>query len=214
MIKRPIRIALPSKGRLREPAIQTLAKGNLFVKESSRSYIAETSNPQFEAVFARTFDIPIYVHYGAVDLGIAGYDLICEREVDVFELLDLGFGKCQLVIASSKNTNQDWITNSSTIPRIVTEFPNLCRQYFDRKGKQVELLTVRGSVELAPNLGLAEFVMDITETGETLRKNGLKIIDTVLESSCRMICNRISYRVFESEINQFISILATKLSEE
>ena len=212
MIKRPIRIALPSKGRLKEPAIQTLAKGNLIVKESNRSYIAETSNPLFEVVFARTFDIPIYVHYGAVDLGIAGYDLICEREVEVFELLDLGFGKCQLVIASPENTNQDRIT-SSTIPRIVTEFPNICRQYFEGKGKQVELLTVRGAVELAPNLGLAEFIMDITETGETLRKNGLKIIDTVLESSCRLICNKISYRVFESEINQLISILNTKMSE-
>jgi ATP phosphoribosyltransferase len=184
------------------------------VKESRRSYIAETSNPKFEVVFARTFDVPIYVHYGAVDLGIAGYDLICEREVDVFELLDLGFGKCQLVIASLESTNQDSITSSSSIPRIVTEFPNLCQQYYERKGKQVELLTLRGAVELAPSLGLAEFVMDITETGETLRKNGLKVIDTVLESSCRLICNKISYRVYEREIKQLISILTTNMSEK
>jgi len=183
------------------------------IQEASRSYIAETTDSRFEVVFARTSDVPIYVHYGAVDLGMAGYDLILERNVDVFELLDLGFGKCRMVIAAPEKANGDIIIGNSAIPRVVTEFPHLSRQYFERLGTQAEILEVHGAVELAPRLGLAELIMDITETGETLRKNGLRVIDTVLESSCRLISNKISYRIFENEINELISKLTVIRSE-
>jgi ATP phosphoribosyltransferase len=183
------------------------------IQEASRSYITETTDPRFEIVFARTADVPIYVHYGAIDLGMTGYDLILERNVDVFELLDLGFGKCRLVIAAPDKPNGGIISRNSTIPRVVTEFPNLSRQYFERIGTQTEILAVHGAVELAPRLGLAEFIMDITETGETLRKNGLQVIDTVLESSCRLISNKISYRIFEKEINELITKLTISRSE-
>jgi ATP phosphoribosyltransferase len=205
-----IKIAIPSKGRLREPSIKKLENAGIFIKESSRSYIAATNDPKYDIVFARAFDVPVYVYYGAVDLGMAGYDIILEREVDVFELLDLNFGKCKLVIATPEKSANIGIMNNSIIPRVVTEFPNISYQYFEGLGKQAEILTVRGSVELAPRLGLADLIMDITETGETLRKNGLTILDTVLETSCRLICNKVSYRVHEKEINELISKLSAK----
>ncbi|MEM2994840.1 MAG: ATP phosphoribosyltransferase [Candidatus Bathyarchaeia archaeon] len=203
-MNRRIRIALPSKGRLQAPSLNIIKKAGISLPEDTRSYIVESLNKNFEFIFARAFDIPVYVHYGAADLGMTGYDIILEREVEVYDLLDLGFGSCRLVVAGPEGLDINSIKNSPKIPRVATEFPNLTRKYFEGLGKQVEILTVSGTVELAPRLGLADLIVDITETGKTLRENRLAIIDTILESSCRLICNRISYRSFEEEINQIV----------
>jgi len=201
-MKRKIRIAIPSKGRLNPPSIQVLQNASINILRKDRTYVSETSDPRFEAVFARALDVPIYIQYGATDLGLTGHDIILEREADVHELLDLGFGKSRLVVAVPENSAINSINDVPAVARVATEYPNLSQKYFDSVGKQVEILVVRGTAELAPRLGLAQIIVDITETGETLRRNKLKVIATVLDSSCRLACNRISYRVFESEINE------------
>ena len=203
-MKRKIRIAIPSKGRLKQPSIQVLQRAGVNILEEERAYVSKTSDPRFEAIFARAFDIPIYVHYGAVDLGITGHDLILEREADVHELLDLGFGKCQLVVAAPENSKICSINEIPAVARVATEYPNLSKKYFEGLGKQVEILRVRGTSELAPKLGLAQIIVDITSTGETLKKNNLEVIATILDSTCRLACNKIAYRTFENEINDFL----------
>jgi ATP phosphoribosyltransferase len=203
-VDRKIRVALPSKGRLRDSSLDTVKKMGVHLNESGRAYIVEDAKGDFEFVFARTFDIPLYVHYGAADLGITGYDVILEREVDVYELLDLNFGKCSLVVAVPENSEISSVKSLSRTPRVATEYPNITRKYFESLGKQAEILAVRGTAELAPRLGLAEIIVDVSETGKTLKENGLKVIDKILDSSCRLICNRISYRVFEKKINGIV----------
>ncbi|MFW6110712.1 MAG: ATP phosphoribosyltransferase [Thermoproteota archaeon] len=204
-MKRKIRIAIPSKGRLKPSAIQVLRKAGITILKEERSYLSDTSDPKIEAVFARAFDVPVYVHYGAVDLGITGHDLILEREANVHELLDLGFGECTLVVAAPKNSEIQTIDDVPTVARVATEYPNLARGYFRSLGKQVEILELDGTSELAPKLDLAEIIVDITSTGETLRKNDLQVIATILDSTCRLACNKISYRTFEDEIDDFVS---------
>ena len=206
-MKRKIRIAIPSKGRLKQPSIQVLQRAGVNILEEERTYVSKTSDPRFEAIFARAFDIPIYVHYGAVDLGITGHDLILEREADVHELLDLEFGKCQLAVAVPANSKICSINEVPAVARVATEYPNISRKYFEGLGKQVEILRVRGTSELAPKLGLAQIIVDVSSTGETLRKNNLKVIATILDSTCRLACNKIAYRTFENEINEFLARL-------
>jgi len=206
-MKRKIRIAIPSKGRLNQPSIQALQDAGINTLRKKRSYISETSDPRFEAIFARAFDVPIYVQYGAADLGITGHDIILERQAEVHELLDLGFGKCQLVVAVPENLEVRSVKDLPAVARVATEYPNLSQKYFENAGKQVEILVVRGTAELAPTLGLAQIIVDITETGETLRRNKLKVIGTVLDSTCRLACNKIAYRVFENEINELVDKL-------
>jgi len=206
-MKRKIRIAIPSKGRLKQPSIQVLQRAGVNILEEERAYVSKTSDPRFEAIFARAFDVPVYVHYGAVDIGITGHDLILEREADVHELLDLGFGKCQLVVAAPENSRINSINDIPAVTRVATEYPNLSRKYFEGLGKQVEILGVRGTSELASKLGLAQIVVDISSTGETLRKNNLKVIATILDSTCRLACNKIAYRTFENDINEFLARL-------
>ena len=203
-MKRKIRIAIPSKGRLKQPSIQVLQRAGVNILEEERAYVSKTSDPRFEAIFARAFDIPIYVHYGAVGLGLTGHDLILEREADVHELLDLGFGKCQLVVAAPENSKICSINEIPAVARVATEYPNLSRKYFEGLGKQVEILRVRGTSELAPKLGLAQIIVDVSSSGETLRKNNLEVIATILDSTCRLACNKIAYRTFENEINDFL----------
>ena len=119
-MSRKIRIAIPNKGRLKHPAIQMLRNIGIDVLETERNYVSETSNPEFEAVFARAFDVPVYVQYGVVDLGITGHDLILEREADVYELFDLGFGQCQLVVAVPANSGIDSVDDIPSLARVAT----------------------------------------------------------------------------------------------
>ncbi|UCH69585.1 MAG: ATP phosphoribosyltransferase [Candidatus Bathyarchaeota archaeon] len=206
-MKRKIRIAVPSKGRLKDPSIQALQAAGMNIPEKVKTYVSETSDPRFEAVFARAFDVPIYIQYGAADLGLTGHDVILERRADVHELLDLGFGECQLVVAVPEHSGINSVDDVPALARVATEYPNLCQKYFESVGKQVEILVVRGTAELSPRLGLAQIIVDITETGETLRRNKLKVIARILDSSCRLTCNRIAYRVFESEISELLGKL-------
>jgi ATP phosphoribosyltransferase len=204
---RKIRLAIPNKGRIKQPTIDALARAGITILEEERAYVSKTSDPRFEAIFARANDIPVYVHYGAVDLGITGHDLILEREADVLELLDLEYGKAALVVAVPEKSPIKTVNDVPALTRVATEFPNITRKYFEKLGKQVEVLEVSGTAELAPKLGLAQMIVDITSSGETLRKNRLRVIGTILDSTCRLACNKIAYRTFEKEISELQSKL-------
>ena len=206
-MQKKIRIAIPNKGRLKQPAVKMLERAGIRILEEDRNYVSKTSDPRFEAIFARAYDIPVYVQYGAVDLGITGHDLILERGADVLELLDLEFGGCTLVVAIPDSSNINFVNEIPALTRVATEFPNITRKYFERLGMQVELLEVSGTSELAPKLGLAQIITDITSSGETLRKNNLRIIATILDSTTRLACNKIAYRTFEKEVNELIARL-------
>ena len=204
-MKKKIRIAIPNKGRIKQPTLDALAGAGITVLEEERTYVSKTSDPRFEAIFARANDIPVYVHYGAVDLGITGHDLILEREADVLELMDLEFGNATVVVAVPEKSQIKTVADVPALTRVATEFPTITRKYFERLGKQVEVLEVSGTAELAPKLGLAQMIVDITSTGETLRKNKLRIIGTLFDSTCRLACNKIAYRSYEKEISELQS---------
>jgi ATP phosphoribosyltransferase len=205
MNSKKIRIAIPNKGRLKEPSLEALARAGIEVLEEDRAYVSRTSDPRFEAIFARANDIPVYVHYGAVDLGITGHDLILERGADVLELLDLEFGNCTLVVAVPEDSQIESVSDVPALARVATGFPNITRSFFENCGKQVEVLEVSGTAELAPKLGLAQIIVDITSTGETLRQNKLRIIGSILESTSRLACNKIAYRTFEKQITELLA---------
>jgi ATP phosphoribosyltransferase len=213
-MKEKIRIAIPNKGRLKQPATDLLEKAGIEILEEARTYVSKTSDPRYEAVFARAYDIPVYVQYGAVDLGITGHDLILEREADVLELLDLKFGKCTLVVAVPESSAIGSINEIPALARVATEFPNITRKYFEGLGIQVEVLEVSGTSELAPKLGLAQIITDITSSGETLRKNSLRIIANIVDSTTRLACNKIAYRTFEKEITALLNRLRGGLEEK
>jgi len=206
-MKSKIRIAVPNKGRLKQPTIDILMRSGIKILKEERVYDSETSNPRFQVSFMRAFDIPLYIQYGAADLGFTGHDIIVERDADVLEILDVGFGRCNLVVAVPKNSQIKTIEDITDVPRVATEYPNTSRKFFTSKGKQVEILAVRGATELAPILGLAEIIVDVSTTGETLAKNNLRQIAVVLESSCRFVCNKIAYRTFEREVRELIDTL-------
>jgi ATP phosphoribosyltransferase len=213
-MRKKIRIAIPNKGRLKQPAMEVLGQASIEVLEEKRTYVSKTSDSRFEAVFARAYDIPVYVHYGAVDLGITGHDLILEREADVLELLDLEFGKCTVIIAVPETSTINTVGDIPALTRVATEFPVLARKYFEGLGKQVEVLEVSGTSELAPKLGLAQIIVDITSSGETLRKNNLRVIATIMDSTTRLACNKIAYRTFEKQINELLTRLRGGLTRK
>ena len=201
-MKKKIRIAIPNKGRIKQPTMDALARAGITILEEDRTYVSKTSDPRYEAIFARANDIPVYVHYGAVDLGVTGHDLILEREANVLELVDLEFGKATLIVAVPETSPITTVNDVPALTRVATEFPNITRKYFEKQGKQVEVLEVSGTTELAPKLGLAQIIVDITSSGETLRKNKLRIIGTILGTTSRLACNKIAYRTFEKEISE------------
>ncbi len=202
---RSLRIAIPSKGRLHKPSLEVLAKAGLKVDFTGRGYMAKADG--LEVVFARASDIPVYVHFGAVDMGITGHDLVLERRADVYELLDLGFGWCKMVVAVPESSNINSVYELPQGSKIATSFPNITTAYFNDLGLKVEVIKVEGAVEIAPHLGLADAIVDLSTTGRTLRENGLKEIAVVLESTARLICNKVSFRVREDEVMRFIEAL-------
>jgi len=213
-MKKKIRIAIPNKGRIKQPTMDALARAGITILEEERTYVSKTSDPRYEAIFARANDIPVYVHYGAVDLGITGHDLILEREANVLELLDLEFGKATLVVAVPESSPINRVNDVPALTRVATEFPNITRKYFEKQGKQVEVLEVSGTAELAPKLGLAQIIVDITSSGETLRKNKLRVIGTILDTTSRLACNKIAYRTFEKEITELLARLRGGLEQK
>ena len=185
-----LRIAIPNKGRLNQDARSLLSDAGLEVRSSSERALVASLGGEFEAIFVRAQDIPEFVADGAADAGITGWDLTSESGRALESRLDLAFGRCRLVLAVREESAVRSIADIPVGSRVATVFPRLTREYFARANKEVELVPVSGAVEIAPHLGIADLIVDLTSTGSTLRVNGLREVDTVLESTARLIVAR------------------------
>jgi ATP phosphoribosyltransferase len=198
-----ITIAL-SKGKLL-PGTEALFRRNglPFPLGDSRRLVVPARN--FRFLFVKDADVPTYVEYGVADCGIAGRDVLLEMGSDVLEPVDLGFGRCRLVVAAPAGAA--FAPARSSIVRVATKYPRVTTQYFLGRGLAVEVVKLAGSVEIAPGLGLADCIVDVVETGRTLLENGLEVTETVAESSARFIVNRASYHARREDVAQLIQTL-------
>jgi ATP phosphoribosyltransferase len=190
-----IRIALPSKGRISDPAVKLLEKAGIGLKDNiNRKLFSETFDEDISVMFTRAADIPEFVADGAADLGMTGLDLIEENEVNVEILEDLKFGKAKLVLAAPEDSHINNLSDIKYGSMVATEFPNLTEKYLKTKGILTKIVELSGSTEIAPFIGVADIIADLTSTGTTLKMNHLKIIDTILESSIKLIANKGSFQ--------------------
>lgn len=200
---KPLRIAL-TKGRLEEKTVEMLEKIGLdcsAVHNKGRRLILPIGNGKIEVVLAKANDVITYVEHGVCDLGVVGKDTILEKGGSYYELLNLGFGKCRFALAGPKGTD---FFSGYRAKTIASKYPNVARSYFENKAMDVRIIKIEGSVELAPLLGLSDAIVDIVETGSTLKENGLEVIDTVCTISARLIANTASLKLRKSEIEALV----------
>lgn len=200
---RPLRIAL-TKGRLEKDTValfEQIGFDCTAVKNKGRKLILPIGENQFEAVLAKAADVITYVEHGVCDLGVVGKDTIMENGSSFYEVLDLGFGKCKFALAGPKG--KDFFSGYSA-KTIATKYPNIARAFFERKAMDVRIIKIEGSVELAPLLGLSDAIVDIVETGSTLRENGLEVIETICDISARLIVNSASLKLRKVEIETLV----------
>jgi len=186
-----LRIAIPSKGRMKEPSLALLKSAGLKARSyEEKALFIKTNNPDVDIIFVRVDDIPQFVEDGVADIGMVGRDVVVEKGVKVKELMPMKFGYCSLVLASQDESNIKSIEDIPNGARVATKFVNTTKEYFKKKSKKVEIVELSGAVEIAPIIGLADVIVDLTSTGSTLKTHGLKAIDTVLESQFVLVANR------------------------
>lgn len=209
-----LRIALPNKGRLNQDCRELLADAGLELRFSSERALKASIGDEFEAIFVRAQDIPEFVADGAADVGITGWDLVCESERDLDSRLDLEFGPCRLVVAAREDSGIRTIADIPANARVATVFPKLTRAFFAAANKTPEIVPVSGAVEITPHLGIADIILDLTSTGSTLRVNGLREVATVLQSSARLIVatNVTRDAARERSLDELITALASVLA--
>ena len=203
-----ITIALP-KGKLFGLSAQLLNKIGWSAEglhEKSRKLIITNEAARLKFIITKTADVPTYVEYGAADIGIIGKDVILESGKDIYELLDLGFGKCHLMMAVPKDKKRPRLEDYAHT-RVATKFPHIAEKFFTAQGMQMEYIKLNGSIELAPIIGMSESIVDIVETGTTLRENNLEEIVTIMNSTARLIANRVSYKLKFARINSLVEAL-------
>lgn len=206
-------IALP-KGKLFNLSADLLAKVGYTAEglsEKSRKLIITNEAARLKFIITKTADVPTYVEYGAADIGIIGKDVVLESGKDVYELLDLGFGKCRLMMAVPKNKKRARLEDYDHT-RVATKFPRIAENFFAAQGMQMEYIKLNGSIELAPIIGMSESIVDIVETGTTLRENNLEEIVTIMNATARLIANRVSYKLKFERINSLVDGLSKNLA--
>jgi ATP phosphoribosyltransferase len=181
-----LRIALPNKGRLSEDARDLFNQAGLEVRVSGDRALSASLGGEFEAIFVRAQDVPEFVADGAADAGITGFDIASESERDLPSLLDLEFGRCRLVVAAREDSPAQSVSDMTTGARVATVFPKTTRRFFESLQKSIQIVPMSGAAEIAPHLGIADFIVDITSTGSTLKTNGLREIGIVAESTARL----------------------------
>lgn len=193
-----------SKGKLFPGSEALFRKAGLpFPAGEGRRLVVETNGLRF--LLVKDTDVPTYVEYGVADCGVAGRDVLLEAGSDVYEPLDLGFGRCRLVAARLRGSGFDF-HRASTI-RVATKYPRVAAAHFESRGVSVELVRLAGSVEIAPGLGLADCIVDVVETGRTLEENGLEAVEELAPSSARLIVNRASFHARRDEVSRIVERL-------
>ena len=200
-----INIALP-KGRLGEKVYAMFAAAGYecpSLLEPSRKLIFENPEAGVRYFWVKPSDVAIYVVRGAADIGVAGKDILLEYEPDVFELLDLDLGKCRMAVAAKK----DFYDDGSRTLKVATKFSNIAARHYASKCREIDIIHLNGSIEIAPILGLSDVIVDIVETGKTLVENDLEVKETILPISARLICNKAAFRFKTAEIERITSYM-------
>lgn len=212
-MQRPIRIAL-TKGRLEKDTVgmfEQLGLDCTAVREKGRKLILPVGNGSIEVVLAKANDVITYVEHGVCDLGVVGKDTILEMQGKFYELLDLGFGRCNFALAVKKGTD---FYSGYGVKTIASKYPNVTRRFFEAKGMDVDIVKIEGSVELAPLLELSDGIVDIVETGTTLKENGLEVFEDVCPISARLIANTVSMKLRQEELEALISKIESYFSTQ
>jgi ATP phosphoribosyltransferase len=199
-----------AKGKLLAPALHWLASAGFnfaHAEVGSRKLILAAQTGDLHALLVKPQDVPIYVEYGIADLGVVGKDILMESRADVFEPCDLGFGQCKVVVAGRAQDSVKELRQRAVV-RVGTKYPNIAREYCDRAGVQAEIVALQGSVELSVLAGLADVIVDIVETGATLRENGLVVLQEIISSSARLIVNKASHKLKLVAIDNFLGKIA------
>ncbi|MBQ7226999.1 MAG: ATP phosphoribosyltransferase [Clostridia bacterium] len=187
-----ITVAL-AKGRLAQKATEILEKCGLKLDElkiETRKLVLYDNSGQFKFVFVKPSDVPTYVERGVADFGVVGKDTLLEADRDIYEMLDLKFGKCRMCVCGYP----DSLTNAGGILKVGTKYDKITKEYFGAKGKTIDVIKLHGSIELAPIIGLADVIVDIVESGKTLEANGLQVLEEVCSCSARLVVNRVSLK--------------------
>ncbi|GKX28895.1 ATP phosphoribosyltransferase 2 [Vallitalea longa] len=202
---RYLTIAL-AKGRLAKKTLSLFEKVGIDcdeMKSDTRKLIFTNEDLKLRFFLAKASDVPTYVEYGAADIGVVGKDTIAEEKRNLYEVLDLGFGKCKMIVAGPKNMKE--VLENGSFIRVATKYPHIAKDYFyNKKNQTVEIIKLNGSIELAPLVGLSEVIVDIVETGTTLKENGLIVLEEICPLSARMVVNRVSMKMENERISNII----------
>lgn len=198
-----ISVAL-TKGRIEKDAVKIFEKAGFGIeelKDKGRKLVFEDTKEEIRYFLVKANDAVTYVEHGVADISIVGKDTLLEKGENYYEVLDLGIGKCKFIVATMPDTN---IFNKIGHIKIGSKYPSVSKNYFEGKGMDVEIIKIEGSVELAPILGISEGIVDIMETGTTLKENGLVVVDEICDISARVIVNKSSFKLKRNEINEVI----------
>ncbi|GMQ58911.1 ATP phosphoribosyltransferase [Vallitalea sediminicola] len=202
---RYLTIAL-AKGRLAKVTVKLFEKIGINcdeMKSDTRKLIFTNEELKLRFFLAKASDVPTYVEYGAADIGVVGKDTILEEKKNLYEVLDLGFGKCKMIVAGPSEMKE--VMDKGSFIRVATKYPHIAKDYFyNKKNQTVEIIKLNGSIELAPLVGLSEVIVDIVETGTTLKDNGLVVLEEICPLSARMVVNRVSMKMENERISKII----------
>ena len=207
-----INIALP-KGRLGEKAYAIFEEAGYecpSIREESRKLIFENEEAGVRYFWVKPSDVVIYVERGAADIGIAGKDIILEYKPDIYELLDLGMGKCRMAVAAKK----DFCDRRDRTLRVATKFPNIAKEYYNKQSREIDIIKLNGSIELAPILGLSDVIVDIVETGKTLYENDLEPKHDIVDISARLVANKVSHKFKNEQICRMCEKIEAIIAEK
>ena len=210
-MKPMLNIALP-KGRLGEKVYAMFEKAGFecpSIKENNRKLIFENEECGVRYFWAKPSDVAIYVARGAADVGIAGKDILLEYNPDIYELLDLKTGNCRMAVAAPKGFRDD----PSRTLKVATKFSNIASNYYASMGREIDIIHLNGSIELAPILGLSDVIVDIVETGTTLKENNLEVFETIVPISARLIANKASFKFKSEQIEKIVASIAEQMKE-
>src|ERR1051325_10139909 len=203
-----------AKGRMQDSALSLLARAGIRAGEeavNSRRLALTDETGQYRFIFVKPADVPVYVEHGIADCGVVGRDVLLESEADLLLPLDLGIARCRLVVAAA---DPEAMRKVQGIIRVATKYAQIARTHFGSRGIPVEIIQLSGSVELAPALGLADMIVDLVQTGNTLRENGLTVVEEIAESTGRLVVNRASYQLKSDEVGRLVKALETVCAGE
>jgi ATP phosphoribosyltransferase len=201
-----------AKGRMQDDALSLLARAGIRLSAeqiNSRRLALDDESGDYRFIFVKPGDVPVYVEHGIADCGVVGRDVLLESEADLLLPLDLGIARCRIVVAAA---DPDVMTRAMGMLRVATKYSQIAAAHFGARGMPVEIISLSGSVELAPALGLSDLIVDLVETGRTLRENGLTVVDEITESTGRLVVNRASYQLKSEAVARLVNALRSALN--